>query len=138
MLASSHAMTRVSSVLFVAAMVLFALGDTLLSPSVPAIVNDIAPEPLRGRYNGGYTLAWTGGFIAGPAAAGLALAAGQGQVLFAGLTGALCLAALAAWRLERHLPPTANRVAPVTLPASRPMERAEPAPPLVVAAEAGV
>jgi MFS family permease len=137
MLGGSHAMTRVSPVLFVAAMVLFALGETLLSPTVPAIVNDIAPEPLRGRYNGSYTLAWSGGFIAGPAAAGLALAAGQGQALFAGLIGVLCLAGLAAWRLERRLPLTANRVPPAPRPASPPAGRTEPAPPLAVAAEAG-
>jgi len=117
-------------------MVLFGLGETLLSPTVPAILNDIAPEPLRGRYNGAYTLAFTGGFIAGPAAAGLALAAGHGQALFAGLIGALCLAGLAAWRLERRLPPTANRVPPAPRPASLPTGRAEPAP-LVMAAEAG-
>jgi MFS family permease len=138
MLGGSHALTRMSPALFVAAMVLFALGETLLSPTVPAIVNDIAPEPLRGRYNGGYTLAWTAGFIAGPAAAGLTLAAGQGQALFAGLIGALCLAAVAAWRLERRLPPAANRVAPAPRPASPPTEGAGCPPTLVMAAEGGM
>jgi MFS family permease len=33
------------------AMVVFALGETILSPLGPAIVNEIAPEHLRGRYN---------------------------------------------------------------------------------------
>jgi MFS family permease len=137
MLGGSHAITRVGPALFVAAMVLFGLGETLLSPTVPAIVNDLAPERLRGRYNGGYTLAWTAGFIAGPAAAGLALAAGQGQALFAGLIGVLCLAGLAAWRLERRLPPAANRVAGAPRPASPAARRAEPAPPIAVAAGGG-
>jgi MFS family permease len=138
MLAGTHPMTRVSPVLFTAAMVLLALGETLLSPTVPAIVNDLAPEHMRGRYNGGYALAWSAGFIAGPAAAGLALAAGQGQGLFAGLIGALCLAGLAAWRLERRLPNAANRVAPAPRPTAPAPGRTEPAPRLAVGTEAGV
>src|SRR6185437_3225192 len=56
-----------ATVFFVGAMVLFGLGETLLSPTVPAMVNDLAPDRLRGRYNGAYSLAWTVGFIAGPA-----------------------------------------------------------------------
>ncbi len=110
MLGGSHALTRIGPVLFVVAMVLFALGETLLSPTLPAILNDIAPESLRGRYNGGYTLAWSVGYIAGPALAGFALASGRGQLLFAALIGALCLAALAARRLETQLPPATNRI----------------------------
>jgi MFS family permease len=40
------------------AMVIFALGETMLSPVGPALVNDIAPEHLRGRYNAAAGLAW--------------------------------------------------------------------------------
>ena len=29
----------------------FGLGETLLQPTLPAIVNDLAPDRLRGRYN---------------------------------------------------------------------------------------
>ncbi len=36
---------------FFLAMVIFAFGETLFSPTIPAIVNDLAPERLRGRYN---------------------------------------------------------------------------------------
>jgi MFS family permease len=41
-----------------AAMVIFALGETMLSPVGPALVNEIAPEHLRGRYNAAAGLAW--------------------------------------------------------------------------------
>ena len=41
-----------------AAMVVFALGETMLSPVGPALVNEIAPEHLRGRYNAAAGLAW--------------------------------------------------------------------------------
>ena len=40
------------------AMMVFAIGETMLSPVGPAIVNEIAPEHLRGRYNATQGLTW--------------------------------------------------------------------------------
>ncbi len=40
------------------AMVVFAIGETMLQPVGSAIVNDIAPEHLRGRYNTAAGLSW--------------------------------------------------------------------------------
>ncbi len=40
------------------AMVVFAIGETMLSPVGAALVNEIAPEHLRGRYNAAAGLAW--------------------------------------------------------------------------------
>jgi MFS family permease len=40
------------------AMVVFAIGETMLQPVGTAIVNDIAPEHLRGRYNAAAGLSW--------------------------------------------------------------------------------
>lgn len=40
------------------AMVVFAIGETMLQPVGAAIVNDIAPEHLRGRYNAASGLSW--------------------------------------------------------------------------------
>ncbi|MGA7834685.1 MAG: MFS transporter [Acidimicrobiales bacterium] len=40
------------------AMIVFALGETMLQPVGSAIVNDIAPEHLRGRYNAAAGLSW--------------------------------------------------------------------------------
>lgn len=114
----------VSTILFVLAMVLFALGETLLSPTVPALVNDLAPDRLRGRYNGGYSLAWSTGYVVGPVMAGFALAADHGGALFAALIGALGAAALGAWRLERRLPPAINRIG--ADPRSTPAETGSP------------
>jgi len=39
-------------------MVIFAIGETMLQPVGSAIVNEIAPEHLRGRYNAAAGLAW--------------------------------------------------------------------------------
>ncbi len=40
------------------AMVVFALGEALLSPVGQAVINDIAPEHLRGRYNAAQSMTW--------------------------------------------------------------------------------
>ena len=82
----------------------FGIGETFLAPSQAALVNDLAPDDLRGRYNGLYTLAWTTGFLIGPAVAASALAAGKAGALFAGLILACAIAALGAVRLRVHLP----------------------------------
>ncbi|HUH08571.1 MAG TPA: MFS transporter [Egibacteraceae bacterium] len=100
-----------AAVTFALAMVLFALGETLFSPTIPAIVNDLASDELRGRYNGTYTLAWTTGFMVGPAVAGFTLRAGLGSLLFTVLIVGCVLTALAARVLERYIPAEANLVA---------------------------
>jgi MFS family permease len=47
-----------ASVSLCVAMIVFAVGETMLSPVGPALVNEIAPEHLRGRYNAAAGLAW--------------------------------------------------------------------------------
>jgi MFS family permease len=96
--------------MFSLAMVLVAIGETLVAPTMPALANDLAPDSLRGRYNGAFTLAWTTGFILGPAIAGLAFAAGLGEALFVALIAACAIAGLGFRRLERQLPQHLNVV----------------------------
>ncbi|MGA4988020.1 MFS transporter [Nonomuraea bangladeshensis] len=96
---------------FAVAMFVFAVGETLLSPTLPAIVNDLASDSTRGRYNGAYSLAGTAGVVIGPAVAGTVLGAGHGPALFACMVLVLGLVALRAFRLERLLPASANLVA---------------------------
>lgn len=95
---------------FAAAMVVFALGETLLGSTLQPIVNDLAPDELRGRYNGVSTLAWTTGFMAGPMVAGFALEAGRPAELFLGLVVACGVAAALALRLESVIPAEVNRI----------------------------
>ena len=52
---------------------LFALGETLLQPTIPAITNDLAPDHLRGRYNAVNAGAFQAGTILGPVVAGFML-----------------------------------------------------------------
>ncbi len=105
---------------FIIAMVVFAIGETLLSPTLPAIINDLAPAEAAGRYNGLGALAFTTGFLLGPASGAAALGAGWGTGLFTVMALACLTAAVAAIRLSRHLPPGANQIpAPAASP-SRP------------------
>jgi MFS family permease len=89
---------------FCLALGVFGIGETFLAPSQAALINDLAPDDLRGRYNGLYTLAWTTGFLIGPVIAAGALAAGRAGPLFAVLIAACGIAALGAMRLHHHLP----------------------------------
>jgi MFS family permease len=99
---------------FVIAMVIFALGETLFSPTLPAIINDLAPPEAAGRYNGVGVLAFTTGFLVGPVAGSAALAAWGGG-LFLVLIVACLGAAAAALRLGRGLAPAVNTIElPVT------------------------
>lgn len=82
---------------------LFALGETMLQPTVPAITNDLAPDHLRGRYNAISAGAFQGGTILGPVVAGVLLqhelAAAYIAMLVAGCAGMIWLALL----LERRI-----------------------------------
>jgi MFS family permease len=95
---------------FGAANVAFAFGETLISPTLPAIANDLATDSLRGRYNGAQVLAWTTGFAAGPVIAGVGLSGGNSTALFSGLIVACAIAALATTRLAGRLPAALNLV----------------------------
>lgn len=55
----------------------FALGETVWSPTTPALVNAIAPDHLRGRYNSAMSLSWSLGSISGPIIAGVLIGSGQ-------------------------------------------------------------
>ncbi|MGN6378799.1 MAG: MFS transporter [Gaiellales bacterium] len=89
----------------------FGVGETFLSPSLPAIVNDLTSEQTRGRYVAFYSLSWQAGPMIGPAIAGAAIGAGQGGPLLISLAAACALAVPAALAYERILPAAANRPA---------------------------
>jgi MFS family permease len=87
--------------------VIMSVGETLLSPVASAEVSDLAPEAVRGRYMGVWTIAWSGGAALGPAFGGWAMDAFGGRQAFAillveGLVGAgLFLALAPGWRRRR-------------------------------------
>jgi MFS family permease len=102
--------TPLAAVLVVGAFGVFAVGETLLSPTLPAIRNDVAPAALRGRYNAAAGIAFQLAHISGPSVAGVLLGAGRGNLFIAMLVGGCALLALVTRRLEQVLPPRANGV----------------------------
>jgi MFS family permease len=95
---------------FGVAMFVFGIGETLLAPTIPALVNDLAPDEARGRYNGANTVAWTVGFIMGPILSATLLDAGLAGVLVVVLLAGCAAAAVLALRLEERLGAAVNLV----------------------------
>lgn len=87
--------------------VVMSIGEVLLSPVASAEVSEFAPEAVRGRYMGVWTVVWNGGAALGPAFGGWAMDAIGGReafvvLLVVGLVGAALFMALApSWR-RRH------------------------------------
>lgn len=100
-----------ASVLVAACAAVFALGETLLQPTLPAITNDLTSHRLRGRTNAiGSVCFQLPAVIAAPIA-GWLISHGQGG-LYVGmlLVGCAVVAYLAVFRLEPQLNGVANGI----------------------------
>jgi len=87
----------------------FALGETLLQPTMPAIVNDLAPDHLRGRYNGLTSGCFQAASILGPIVAGFMIGHGLHlEYLVLLVAGCGLVAWLSVARLEGELDDRAN------------------------------
>ena len=101
----------------------FALGETLLQPTIPALVNDLAPDHLRGRYNALSSAAFQLAAIIAPPVSGALIGHHLGNLYVGSLVvGSLLVGALAIVRLEPQLPLEVNGVhtpapTPETVPA---------------------
>jgi MFS family permease len=85
---------------------IFALGEMIWSPILPSIVNQLAPEHLRGRYNAAGSNAWQISLIAGPTFAGTLLGFNAHWYWLAGLILGLLVISIAASRLKLPDRPT--------------------------------
>jgi MFS family permease len=92
-----------AAVLLVVAGMIFAFGECVLGPAQSALVADLAPERLRGRYMALLTNSYAVGFIVGPALGGAALAASPSG-LWAGAAVVLLAAAAVALAMSRRVP----------------------------------
>jgi len=85
------------------AAIVFGLGECFQGPVQGALVADLAPARLRGRYMAVSTISWDIGFIVGPAVGGFVL--GAEPLALWPLAGAICLlAAVGSLALEPRLP----------------------------------
>ncbi|MCW2606832.1 MAG: major facilitator superfamily 1 [Frankiales bacterium] len=95
----------------------FGLGETLMAPVLGPLVNALATDRLRGRYNAVQGATFSIAFVVGPAVSALLVGSGLGLV-WVGLlvAGALASAALAT-RLRRRLTREQDGVGHVLVPA---------------------
>jgi MFS family permease len=91
--------------LLVGATVVFALGETIWAPILPALVNDLAPAEIRGRYNAAHATTWSVGLIIGPILAGGLIGAGLSAAWIALISSGCLAAAVMAQRLHGRLTP---------------------------------
>jgi MFS family permease len=89
----------------------FGWGETLWAPVAPAIINDLAREDARGRYNALFGMVWTVGSIVGPASAGLLIGHGLSGIWVGCVVGGTALAAVLFLDLRRHLTPEQDGLA---------------------------
>ncbi len=100
----------VAAVLIIGGSAVFALGETLLQPTIPAITNDLSPDHLRGRYNAVMAGAFQLAAVTGPVVAGVMLGA-RFNVAFIGMLIIGCaVMALIAFAVERRIPAQANGI----------------------------
>jgi predicted MFS family arabinose efflux permease len=89
---------------FALAGLVFGLGECFHGPTQGALVADLAPARLRGRYMALSTISWEIGFVIGPAIGGFVL--DRQPLALWPLAAAVCLlAGVGALALERGIPP---------------------------------
>ncbi len=99
-----------ATVVFAFAAVLFAFGETMVSPALNATVQDLATDQTRGRYSALFSMTWMIGSVIGPAVAGIFLDLDRPGALFSLLIAGCVAAGWMAFNLEKHLPPEANMI----------------------------
>jgi MFS family permease len=105
----------------------FAIGECLQGPTQQALIAQLAPDHLRGRYMALSTSSWSIGWIAGPALGALVLQ--KEPLVLWPVAAVLCIAAGAGGLLlERRLPEGARRTPAVeaTPPSLEPTDEATP------------
>lgn len=98
-----------SVLVLVVAQLIFAVGEMIWSPVAPALVNDLAPEEMRGRYNALFSGAFQSALILGPGMAGLLIGAGRGFSWVVVVVAGSLMASLLAFRLHAILTPSQER-----------------------------
>jgi MFS family permease len=103
--------TAIATMLLIGSLAVFGAGETLLSPIVPAVTNDLASDALRGRYNAVSSFAFQAAAVSAPVIAGVLLDRGWAGVFIGVSVGGCAVLAMVALKLAHHLPPAANGLA---------------------------
>ena len=102
--------------------IVLSIGEIFFSPVASSIVSEMAPEAIRGRYMGAWTVMWNGGISVGPLLGGILIGAiggrgAFGTVLVLGLLGAVLFLTLSS---SQRLTEITQEAAPVVRDAERP------------------
>ena len=108
--------------LVVILVVVLSFGEIFFSPIASSIVSDMAPESIRGRYMGAWTVMWSGGISVGPLLGGILIGSiggrpAFGTMLVLGVIGAVLFLLLST---GRPLETITEEGAPVVRDAERP------------------
>jgi MFS family permease len=115
-LAGRSGLVALAVVGVVGSFIIFAIGETFLSPVMPTITNALAPDELRGRYNAVSSMVWGVSGIIGPVAAGPLIGGGHGNVWVLLVIGGCLLAVVLALDLHRRLTPEQDGRVPAAVP----------------------
>lgn len=99
-----------AAAVLVLSFVVVGFGEMTWSPSVPGMVNDLAPASLRGRYNAANSFAEAFGRLVGPVMAGFMLERGLTDPWLIVIAMVLLAGIPVVFDLERRVPDRANRI----------------------------
>ncbi len=100
---------------------LFGVGEMFMAPTVPALVNSLAPERVRGRANALSSVAYSLAFVVSPALSTGLIAAGLAATWIGLLCAGCLVTALLGFRLSRQLTPAQDRVTGPAVPEPAPV-----------------
>lgn len=115
-LAGRAGLTVLAMIGVIACAVIFATGETFLSPVMPSLTNALATDELRGRYNAMGSMIWGVSGIVGPVSAGPLLGAGQAGLWVTMVVGGSLIASLIALSLRSRLTPEQDGRLPAAAP----------------------
>jgi MFS family permease len=102
---NGHATSAIAVAGVIGCAVVFATGETIMSPMMPAITNAMATDELRGRFNAMSSMIWGVTAIAGPLTAAPLIGHGFGEIWVGVIVAGSLLAALVALSMRRLLTP---------------------------------
>ena len=97
----------------------FGLGETFMAPTLMPLVQALATERLRGRYNALSSASFSVAFVVSPALSGLLIGRGHAQIWLGCIVSLAVVATLVSLRLARELTDEQDGLLPSGLEAER-------------------
>lgn len=115
-IAGQRGLPALAALAVISCSIIFAMGETLLSPVMPALTNALATDELRGRYNAMGAMVWGLSSVVGPIAAGPLIGAGRSTLWLVLIIGGSLVASVIALSLRSRLTPEQDGSLPTPAP----------------------